>query len=366
MQNQNIKKIRILSFYLFLSASISIIGALSLHNYLVEFNFEHPNSISKNLIDKPGSFYEEICDESNEYCTNPEFIKYWHELENKLGSCFKYQIDGAKFTIDDKIYLVEDIYKLEKNKTFVESSYKVLREEFKNKHIKIRTFVEDGLNPYCINNTKSKKYYKIFPFFYDSIGKIKKQNLNLATSNKINPFIYGETSISNLVKRYPINYLFKSFLYFSVILMFLYWINYNKFFNKTFDSTKNIFFYLGICSAIFLFFHILFLGWESNSELFQKLRRLIIVLFILFEILAQVFLAKNLYQKKQSLVNYCYLKIILLKVYFVSFICISTLIILFGLMFFNYPSSIDYILEWNYFLILLFFYLLSSIMWKKN
>ena len=29
-------------------------------------------------------------------------------------------------------------------------------------------------------------------------------------------------------------------------------------------------------------------------------------------------------------------------------------------------SKIDYILEWNYFLILLIFYLLSSIMWKKN
>ena len=130
------------------------------------------------------------------------------------------------------------------------------------------------------------------------------------------------------------------------------------------QGPKNTFFYLGICSAIFLFFHVLFLGWDLDSELFKKLRRLIIVLFILFELLAQVFLTKDLYKNKKSLYDLCYFKIILVKVYFVTTICIGSLIIILGLMFFNYPSSVDYILEWNYFVILLIFYFLSSIMWK--
>ena len=34
--------------------------------------------------------------------------------------------------------------------------------------------------------------------------------------------------------------------------------------------------------------------------------------------------------------------------------------------FYDLDSKVDYILEWNYFLILLFFYLLSFFMWKKN
>ena len=41
------------------------------------------------------------------------------------------------------------------------------------------------------------------------------------------------------------------------------------------------------------------------------------------------------------------------------------ILILTILIFYNLPSNIDYILEWNYFLILLIFYFLSYLMWKK-
>ena len=55
-----------------------------------------------------------------------------------------------------------------------------------------------------------------------------------------------------------------------------------------------------------------------------------------------------------------------LKIIFVSAIILCTVIILITLAIFDLDSKVDYILEWNYFLFLLIFYLLSSIMWKKQ
>ena len=39
-----------------------------------------------------------------------------------------------------------------------------------------------------------------------------------------------------------------------------------------------------------------FLGLDVDSKLFIKMRRLIIILFIIFEILAQIYLTKNLFK----------------------------------------------------------------------
>ena len=60
-----------------------------------------------------------------------------------------------------------------------------------------------------------------------------------------------------------------------------------------------------------------------------------------------------------TIVVYC-------KLGFVILVCLSTLIIFLVLLMINLDSKVDYILEWNYFLILLLFYLMSSIMWKKK
>ena len=59
-------------------------------------------------------------------------------------------------------------------------------------------------------------------------------------------------------------------------------------------------------------------------------------------------------------------KIIYLKLAFIIFVVILSVSILFILVFYNLDARIDYIIEWNYFLLLLVFYFLSSIMWKKE
>ena len=120
-----------------------------------------------------------------------------------------------------------------------------------------------------------------------------------------------------------------------------------------------------ILSAIFLFFHVFFLGWTFDSEFLTKLRRSYVVFFILFEILAQAFLIRKILLIKDKFIEYFNEKIIFIKLSFVIFICSSSALILGLLIFYNFSSKIDYILEWNYFLILLIFYFLSFLMWKK-
>ena len=85
----------------------------------------------------------------------------------------------------------------------------------------------------------------------------------------------------------------------------------------------------------------------------------------MFEVLGQIFLTKNLYTYKNNFYNYARIKIIFLKVIFVSLVLLVTLSVFFILTFYNLPSKVDYILEWNYFAALLIYYFLSSIMWKN-
>ena len=112
--------------------------------------------------------------------------------------------------------------------------------------------------------------------------------------------------------------------------------------------------------------HVIFLGWVFESEILTKLRRSYIVFFILFEVLAQAFLIKQIFKKKTEMSEYINKIVVYAKLIFVSLVCFSTLIILVILIFYNLDSKFDYILEWNYFLLLLLFYFLSSIMWKRK
>jgi len=182
----------------------------------------------------------------------------------------------------------------------------------------------------------------------------------------VNPFLYGETSISNLVKRYPINFFFKTLLYLGIILMILYWYRFNVIFKEIIDKKINIYYFLGIGSAICLLIHVYFLGTSSNNEILKVIRKLVLVLFILFELLAQTFLIIKIYNNKKRLEPYTYKLIIWTKIIFVSLIIFFSAVIISLLIILDFPSTIENILEWNYFIILLFYYLLSSLMWKKN
>ena len=157
----------------------------------------------------------------------------------------------------------------------------------------------------------------------------------------------------------------------SAFLLFLFWKSYLDLFSDL--KNKNIlvkfskkFFYFGVFSCIFLILHATFLGVDFDSKLFDKMRRLIIILFIFFEICAQILLTKNLFVFKEELKKYINPLILKIKIIFVTIVffitCAAFIILAFG----DPSTAFKHILEWNYFTFLLLFYLLSTLFWKKD
>ena len=347
----HIRGLRIIALLLFIIPSLALLGSLILHNYLIEFKYFHQEQINFKET-KPGEKFRYLCSEENEYCSS---IKY--ERIKSLGDCRKYEM--FKYYTDENGSILSKINE-NLNVQDIKNS--------PNKKIFLNYELNDNIDPTCILNTNSKYLYNILPTYYETISKLlSSKKTILGTASKINPFINGETSISNIVKRYPLNFYFKPLLYISVILMIFYWIYYNKILKTLISSKKNfIFFYLGILSAFFLFLHTFFLGWSFENKTLTMFRRTYVIFFIFFEVLAQAFLIKKIFDVKKILSDYLNLLVVYLKLYFVIVICFSTIIILSILIFYNLTSKFDYILEWNYFLILLFFYLLSFFVWKKT
>ena len=248
----SIKKLRIMALLLFVTPTIAILGTLLIHNYLVSYKFT--KNVNFNFQENiPGISVEILCSKENQYCKNIKFEKF-----NTLKECYKNEV------IEN--HVTENGNEIEKN---------VKLKEFKNFNEKIYYKVElsDKLNKNCILNSKSINFYNIFPLFYETIYNLKNHKKTmLGTSNTVNPFINGETSISNIAKRFPVNIIFKTLLYFSIIFMFFYWTYYNRVFKDLQHSNKNnLFFLFGILSAFFLLLHVFFLGSKFEFEFLNKL-----------------------------------------------------------------------------------------------
>lgn len=356
--SKRINLIRKVSIILFICSFFSIIGSLWLQNTIVEFKFD------KNISQKEFKILEKYvnkitCSNNVDVCRKDAYLGFF-EYSSRLGDCYK-----NKF---EKLYVVDEKVFKERFKLFIDNDYtKQLKAEFVNKEIEIHLNLSSIKNESCIKNSKHYYFYKIFPFYYETLYNLKNSpKTKLGALEVINPFINGETSISNIVKRFPINYVFKTFLFISVIFMYLYWKNYKFLFSKILNIKKSVFFYFGIASAIFLFFHVLFLGIDLDNKLFKILRKLIIVFFILSEILAQLFLSIQLFKNKNNLSIYCNTFIINIKITFVILIFIISTIVISLLLIYDLSSKVDYILEWNYFAVLLFYYFFSFLMWKKR
>ena len=349
--NQSIKRLRIVSLFLFIFPVVALIGMLLIHNIITSFNYSSD------------SFYELkkkspiICSKENNFCSNYNIIKKTPILKNCLLKAHSRYISINNKKINLKTYL---------EKYFLNNK---IKNEYKSQKIELIIYDTNEINQQCIKNHKTYKYYNLFPYGFEFIYNIKtNKNYSAGTKSAVYPFLYGETSISNIAKRYPTVFIFKPFLFLSSILMLLYWLNYNKIYNHIFKSKNkvNSFLTFGTLSAIFLFLHVFFLGKSINNEFFDIFRKIFIILFILFEIIAQYFLVTKLYKIKSLLINLISNKILFIKILLVTFVLSASVIIIFTLSIFDLSKNVDYFLEWNYFLILLFFYLLSFLMWKKK
>ena len=289
--SSKIRKLRVISFLLFFTPALALIASLFAHNYLVSFNFK-PNPKFDFLDNIPGETILIQCNEDNRFCK-----KINYDQSKKLNECNKY--DLIYDIVSEKgISLYPDF--VIKNLNDVPNSLK------RNENSYLQIEISDILNQDCILNTNLNRYYNFAPFIFEKIFSLKyfSKKISLGTSTPVNPILYGESSISNIVKRYPVKNIFKPLIYLSVIFMVGYWFYYNVIFNQILSKKKiNLFFIFGILSSVFLLLHVIFLGWIFENEILSKLRRSYIIFFILFEILAQGFLIKEIFKTKIQLAH---------------------------------------------------------------
>ena len=183
------------------------------------------------------------------------------------------------------------------------------------------------------------------------------------------PYFDGGASISRAARPYPSWLVFKPAMFLTSFLLIKYWL-YNKeiiiFFNKDHKHTKKIVFF-GISSAIALIIHSIFLGVDFDNDFYKLFRRVIMLVFIIFEIVAQSYFVLTLYSFKNELFKYINPSVLKLKL-----ILISTLILvaLICIPIISWPGDkfkfLKHLLEWDYFLGVITFYLLTFFMWKKR
>ena len=188
------------------------------------------------------------------------------------------------------------------------------------------------------------------------------------------PYIDGGASISRTARPYPSWLIFKPAMFLTSYLLIRYWL-FNreiiKFFANNHKNSKKIVFF-GVASAIALTIHSIFLGIKFDNDLYKLFRRVIMLSFIVFEIVAQAYLVATFFSFKEKLNEYINplfltLKIILVSLLILVAIISIPIISLPGDDFFGINLKfIKHALEWDYFLGVITFYLLTFFMWKKS
>ena len=180
------------------------------------------------------------------------------------------------------------------------------------------------------------------------------------------PYLDGSLSISRASRTYPQYLIFKPAMIVTAILLYYYWINNNLLINK-YRSTNISYKFktFGILSAIFLVIHSIFLGIKFDIQLYKLFRRVILLLFIIFEIIAQGILVFHLIKLKSQLLNLINNKILILKVILVTILATVAILSL-PLLVSKGNTHFKHALEWNYFVGVKLFYLFSRFFWKRT
>jgi len=181
------------------------------------------------------------------------------------------------------------------------------------------------------------------------------------------PYIDGGLSISRASRTYPSYLIFKPGMLLTGILLIYYWKKNNQLINKfkKIDGKNHRFKTFGVLSAVFLIIHSLLLGIEVDIKIFKFLRRVVLLSFIIFEIIAQGLLVYNLYKIRDKIKKFFNLNILKLKIILVSTLSVVAIL---SLPILTNSGNVHFKhgLEWNYFIGVILFYLLTRLFWKKN
>ena len=188
------------------------------------------------------------------------------------------------------------------------------------------------------------------------------------------PYFDGGASISRTARVFPTYLVFKPAMFLTAYLLIKYWIQNKNIVLSIYGEHKYIkkFLYFGIASAICLVLHSIFLGVKFDYDLYKLFRRIIMLMFIIFEIVAQAYLVATLYSFRNKLLNIISEKILITKIILVSFLVVVAVI---SIPIISLPGDtflslnlkfFKHALEWDYFLGVITFYLLTFLMWKKQ
>ena len=181
------------------------------------------------------------------------------------------------------------------------------------------------------------------------------------------PYIDGSVSISRTARTYPAYLIFKPAMILTAILLIKYWIANNKLIGTVNNEiNKNKYFLIfGVGSALFLILHSIFLGIKFDYDLYKFFRRFLILGFVIFEVIAQALLVISIFKVKEKIEKFINKKILILKIILVSILAITALSSLPFLVSSGH-THFKHALEWNYFIGVILFYLLSFLFWKRR
>ena len=208
----------------------------------------------------------------------------------------------------------------------------------------------------CLYISQNPEFLENTLFTVDQIGR----------SGFSIPYLDGSLSISRASRTFPQYLIFKPAMIITAILLYFYWINNNNLINKYKYTNINYKFKIfGILSAIFLAIHSIFLGIKFDIQIYKLLRRVVLLLFIIFEIVAQGILVYNFFKIKDKISNLINKKILFFKALLVSILTIVAFLSL-PILVTKGNTHFKHALEWNYFVGVVLFYLLTRFFWRRT
>ena len=180
------------------------------------------------------------------------------------------------------------------------------------------------------------------------------------------PYIDGGLSISRASRTFPQYLIFKPAMFLTAVLLFIYWKNNNRLVNNLNSSNINYRFKtFGILSAIFLVIHSILLGVKFDIQIYKLFRRVVLLLFIIFEIIAQGILVYHFYKLKLKLEKLINKRVLILKIALVSILALVGILSL-PILVTKGNTQFKHGLEWNYFVGVILFYLFSRFFWRRT
>ena len=180
------------------------------------------------------------------------------------------------------------------------------------------------------------------------------------------PYLDGSLSISRASRTFPQYLIFKPIMIITAILLYYYWNNNNRLVNKYKITSINYKFKtFGILSAVFLAIHSIFLGIKFDIQIYKLMRRVVLLLFIIFEIIAQGMLVYHFFKIKDKISGLINKKVLILKAILVSILATVAILSL-PILLDKGNTHFKHALEWNYFVGVITFYLLTFFFWKRT